>query len=718
MNQTFVSPERPNGDAESDRQLLDAYCKSGDREAMNRLLLTHAESAYRLALRFSGNAADAEDIVQDAFLGCTLYASSYRPHGTVRSWILAIVSNAYRQRVNKERSRKQREQVVASDQALVSSGGPAESDLGGHLMRALEALPVDYRLPVAMRYLDELSFSDIAAALDIKEKSVRTRVGRGLERLRLALSKRGVAVTSAIIAASLTENFASAAPAHLGNLVQGVVTNASSTAGIMGKTVGSSVALKTGLITAKVTMAGLALTVMTFAAVYIVRYQSGHSPSNHVTEFYVDPDYRGAVQTGKGVAPWTIYDSSSPMWPTVNNALASGDVTIYFSARQADSDLNQQAKQELKIMRTNASTYRLTLDGMSQYNASDALPSWSSYSGLRKFEISTDYPIIAKDTSGPVNYVTIRGFRILSVSGQLLSYSGGSHVIIENNELSALPGSYIGNGLSFGDIPGTVDVTIRNNVIHDTFGSAVAIGNHSYSAGSPTSLVGVMIMNNHIYNVGKHGGEGDCVDIAAGIDNVVVSKNICHDNQGGNANGIVSLSPFTAEGNIVYNVLGNCVSLTAGTNVIRGNTVFKSRHGIYAADLATIPVDVTLLNNTIYDCSDAGIIIGAESSASVFRVKNNIVMNCSSGLTGWGKVMATITNNDIYANDIDYNYPFRPEDGQNIADRNISTDPLFVNVENPAGHDGIFFTPDDGFSVRDDSPVAAAGEGGSPIGAR
>ena len=82
MNQSLIHPEPAHG---HDRQLLEAYRCNGDREAMNTLLQQHAPGAYRLALRFAGNAADAEDIVQDAFLNCMAYARSYQGAGSVRS---------------------------------------------------------------------------------------------------------------------------------------------------------------------------------------------------------------------------------------------------------------------------------------------------------------------------------------------------------------------------------------------------------------------------------------------------------------------------------------------------------------------------------------------------------------------------------------------------------------------------------------------------------
>src|SRR4029079_5228538 len=131
---------------------------------------------------------------------------------------------------------------------------------------------------------------------------------------------------------------------------------------------------------------------------------------------------------------------------------------------------NETATWELYLYRYSTSSYRLTLDGMSRYNANDVTPSWAAYSGSSRFQIMSGYPISTYDVAAPQNYVTIRGFRVVSVGGQLLQYGrGGSHVVIEYNEFSAASSAVIGAGVAFGDAPGSTEVTIRNNVIHDTF---------------------------------------------------------------------------------------------------------------------------------------------------------------------------------------------------------------------------------------------------------
>jgi hypothetical protein len=449
----------------------------------------------------------------------------------------------------------------------------------------------------------------------------------------------------------------------------------------------------------------------------------GHARSAAtLTEFYVDPDYNGSLQNGQPATPWSsLGGGGSAAWTAINQALSSGDVRLYFSARQAGSDTNETATWELYLYRTNASSFRLTLDGMSRYNANDVSPSWSDYNGSSRFQITAGYPISTWDVAAPQNYVTIRGFRIISTGGQLIQYGhGGSHVVIENNELSAAASALIGAGLGFGDAPGSSDLTIRNNVIHDTFGEAIYIGGNSYTVGAPTNLHGVLIENNVIYGAGRWGGEGDCIDLKAALANVTVRNNVCHDNVGTtNVNGITSLSPLTAEGNVIYNIPGGKGITFGASGVIVRNIIYNTNScGIYACDDVTLPVTTSITNNTVTNCG-SGLCMGNLSTASSFQILNNLITNCpGGGMGGWlpasGTGSITVKYNDAFANGgADYGYP----ESYFVDATDLSVDPLYVDAGNPAGADGKYFTADDGFAPRAGSPIAQAGEGGTCIGA-
>src|SRR5262245_60519592 len=105
------------------------------------------------------------------------------------------------------------------------------------------------------------------------------------------------------------------------------------------------------------------------------------------TAFYLDPTYTGSTQNGSAANPWKT--PSSINWTTVNSALATRPVIIYFSARQAGSDISETVATAIEVNRSNTSTNRLTLDGMSKYNTNDSVPNWVDYTGTNKFHITS-----------------------------------------------------------------------------------------------------------------------------------------------------------------------------------------------------------------------------------------------------------------------------------------------------------------------------------------
>src|SRR5439155_6498500 len=103
------------------------------------------------------------------------------------------------------------------------------------------------------------------------------------------------------------------------------------------------------------------------------------------------PSDTGSVETGAAATPGQALieadPSSSGRWGTMNSALAAGPVIIYFSARNAGTDSAEEIAGSIRVRRTDMSTNRLTLDGMSRYNTNDANPSWVDYAGANRMRI-------------------------------------------------------------------------------------------------------------------------------------------------------------------------------------------------------------------------------------------------------------------------------------------------------------------------------------------
>jgi len=178
-----------------------AALRRGDPMAADDLVATYGDRAGRLAMRITGNAEDAEEAVQDAFLSVIRKIDMFRGDSAFGSWLYRIVANAAYQRL---RTRRGRSGDISLDNLLpvfdaqgrhaaplpdwsMSLEDPArQTDLRMVLGAAIEELPADYRAVVMLRDVEGLSHREIGEALGLTVVNVKTRVHRA----RLFLRKR------------------------------------------------------------------------------------------------------------------------------------------------------------------------------------------------------------------------------------------------------------------------------------------------------------------------------------------------------------------------------------------------------------------------------------------------------------------------------------------------------------------------------------------------
>lgn len=187
----------------SETQLV-RRAQAGDAVAYADLVTMHQASAFRVAYLLLGSAADAEDAAQEAFVKAYLALGRFRAGEPFRPWVLQVVGNEAR---NRRRARGRRQGVLARVMAAV--GGTvatidtsAEAVLlaGGtrnEVRAALLRLGEEERRVVACRYLLELSEAETAATLGIPAGTVKSRLHRGLRRLRADLDDAAVTTEAA-----------------------------------------------------------------------------------------------------------------------------------------------------------------------------------------------------------------------------------------------------------------------------------------------------------------------------------------------------------------------------------------------------------------------------------------------------------------------------------------------------------------------------------------
>jgi RNA polymerase sigma factor (sigma-70 family) len=178
----------------SERQLVDR-AKRGDIAAYEELVRMHQEIAFRTAHLMTGDAAEAEDAAQDAFLKAHRSLWRFRSGAPFRPWLLRIVGN---EALNRRRSAGRRAGLALRAARERSSGGAAPSpetatlarERHAALLAAVNALAEDHRLVIAYRYFLELSEEETAAALGCRRGTVKSRLSRALERLREEMGER------------------------------------------------------------------------------------------------------------------------------------------------------------------------------------------------------------------------------------------------------------------------------------------------------------------------------------------------------------------------------------------------------------------------------------------------------------------------------------------------------------------------------------------------
>ena len=174
-------------------------------------VLTHLDALYGVACRLTKAPLDAEDLVQDTLVKAVRARGQYQPGTNLKAWLFKILTNTFINRYR--RSVKERnivegterdavhERFVSRDAAEYASNPEQyffDRLLSDDVLRAVDSLPVDFRMVVILADLQEFSYKEIAEILDVPVGTVMSRLYRGRRLLQKALA--GYAVASGVLA--------------------------------------------------------------------------------------------------------------------------------------------------------------------------------------------------------------------------------------------------------------------------------------------------------------------------------------------------------------------------------------------------------------------------------------------------------------------------------------------------------------------------------------
>ena len=170
------------GDATTGEAVIEA-CKRGDREAFRLLFECHRDRVYTVALYFfGGDEATASDVTQQVFLKLFSRVGQFKGESEFTTWLYRLATNAC---IDEQRKRRRflpfgDATELAGMRARGSAEGAAErTEVADSVKRAVAALKPKLRVVVLLKYFEELSYEEMAAALGCSKGTVASRLNRG-----------------------------------------------------------------------------------------------------------------------------------------------------------------------------------------------------------------------------------------------------------------------------------------------------------------------------------------------------------------------------------------------------------------------------------------------------------------------------------------------------------------------------------------------------------
>jgi len=170
--------------------LLVRRALDGDARAFTALVDRHSAACLRFAARMLGDAADAEDAVQETFVRAFRSLHRYEPRETFRAWVFAILVNRCRTAAFRRGRRRRRfvQDDVAMDAASVEPDA-LSSEARLELALALDALAPEQREAFLLKHVEQLSYEEMAASTGVGISALKMRVKRACERLQTLLGE-------------------------------------------------------------------------------------------------------------------------------------------------------------------------------------------------------------------------------------------------------------------------------------------------------------------------------------------------------------------------------------------------------------------------------------------------------------------------------------------------------------------------------------------------
>lgn len=166
---------------------------SGNKQAYAHIINKYKNPLYATILRMTKNPQDAQDFVQEAFIKVYRQLGKYDETGKFSSWMYRVAINHCMDEFRKKRYKMK--QVEINEGHVLNSNHPEviflKKEKSRQLERLIASLPQDERMIILLRYVNELSYSEISELVDIPLSTVRNKLHRAKKKMRDTINREG-----------------------------------------------------------------------------------------------------------------------------------------------------------------------------------------------------------------------------------------------------------------------------------------------------------------------------------------------------------------------------------------------------------------------------------------------------------------------------------------------------------------------------------------------
>lgn len=178
-----------NSILQSDQELIERVVK-GEKRLYEQLMRKYNQRMYRISRSIVNDDAEAQDIMQTAYLNAYLHLNDFQGKSSFATWLTQILINE--SLLHKKRSQRHQEALSNNERNPIHHETPLSELMNNELKSILEqsvsGLPEKYRLVFVMREMEDMSVNETMEVLGLSESNVKVRLNRAKEMLRINLS--------------------------------------------------------------------------------------------------------------------------------------------------------------------------------------------------------------------------------------------------------------------------------------------------------------------------------------------------------------------------------------------------------------------------------------------------------------------------------------------------------------------------------------------------